>query len=81
MWFCMVWLLTPSFGIVCKEQFQYVQGGGGKWKHIKAFTWRFVLDGLKLRKLQGIVKELCNGRCPRDVFIRIPLDGVIAVSF
>ncbi len=40
--------------------------------NIKAFTWRFVLDESKLRNFQYSL-EHCNGRCPRDVFIHIPL--------
>ena len=38
----------------------------------KAHTQRFVLDGLKLRKLHAL-SEHSNGRCSRDVLIHIPL--------
>ena len=41
----------------------------------KAFIRRFVLDIRKLRNFQEL-SELSNDECPRDVFIRTPLEVI-----
>ena len=55
---------TPKHQIWKVNLCDAVLGGIMRTRHMKAFTWRSVLDELESRKLQHCSLELSNGRCP-----------------